>query len=45
MSKRETAYGVEAIVERDRVPAGLELGAVDIEQLFVVMAKQGAKGA
>ena len=45
LSKRETAYGVEAIVERDRVPAGLELGAVDIEQLFVVMAKQGAKGA
>ena len=39
LGKRESPYGVEAIVERDLVPAGWELGPVDLEQLFIVMAK------
>ena len=39
VGKRESLYGVEAIVERAKAPAGLELGPVDIEQLFIVMAK------
>ena len=39
LGKRESPYGVEAIVERNRVPAGLELGLVDLEDLFIVMAK------
>lgn len=33
--KKESAYGVEAIVERDKVPATLQLSPVDIEQLFI----------
>ena len=30
---------IEAIVRRDQAP-GRELGAVDIEQLFILMAKE-----
>lgn len=37
--KKESPYGVEAIVRRDRIPAGLETSPVDIEQLFVFMVK------
>lgn len=37
--KRETAYGVEAIVKRDAVPAGTELSPISIEELFVFMIK------
>lgn len=39
LGKRESPYGVDAIVERNRVPAGLELSPVDLEDLFIVMAK------
>ena len=39
LGKREGPYGTEAIVERDAVPSGTELGAMDIEQLFIFMAK------
>ena len=38
--KKESAYGVEAIVERDKVPATLQLSPVDIEQLFIFMVKE-----
>ena len=38
IGKRVNPYGVEAIVRRDAVP-GRELAGVDIEQLFVLMAK------
>ena len=38
--KKESAYGVEAIVERDKVPAALQLSPVDIEQLFIFMVKE-----
>ncbi len=38
--KRETPYGVEALVKRENAPRGMELGRVDIEELFVLMAKE-----
>ena len=38
--KKESAYGVEAIVERNKVPATLQLSPVDIEQLFIFMVKE-----
>ena len=38
--KKESAYGVEAIVERNKVPAALQLSPVDIEQLFIFMVKE-----
>lgn len=38
--KKESAYGDEAIVERDKVPATLQLSPVDIEQLFIFMVKE-----
>lgn len=39
IGRRTNPYGVEAIVRRDQAP-GRELGAVDIEQLFILMAKE-----
>ncbi len=42
LGKRETPYGVEALLRREDAPRGTELGRVDIEELFVLMAK-GAK--
>lgn len=41
VGKRESPYGVEAMVVRSRVPAGWEISPVDIEQLFVFMVKGG----
>ena len=41
VGKRESAYGVEAMVIRNRIPAGWEVSPVDIEQLFVFMVKGG----
>lgn len=38
--KKENAYGVEAIVRRSAVPAGLPLGSVGIEQLFIFLVKE-----
>lgn len=38
--KKESPYGVEAIVERNKIPAGLTVSPVDIEQLFVFMVKE-----
>ena len=40
VGKKETKYGVEAIARRDAVPAGLEFGPIDIEELFIFMAKE-----
>lgn len=37
--RRVTAYGAEALVRRDGVPAGAELSPVSIEELFVMMVK------
>ena len=40
LGKRETPYGVEALLRRENTPAGMELGRVDIEEMFVLMAKE-----
>ena len=39
--KTGSAYGVEAMVLRDRIPAGWEISPIDMEQLFVYMVKGG----
>ena len=39
--KRVTPYGISALVRRDAVPHGEQLEAVSIEDLFVLMAKEG----
>ena len=38
---RATPYGVTAILRRDAVPAGLVLEPVSIEDLFILMVKEG----
>ena len=38
-SKKESPYGVEAIVERDSVSNGFEISPVGIEELFVSLVK------
>ena len=40
IGKKESPYGVSAIVRREAVPASLALEPVSIEDLFVVMAKE-----
>lgn len=40
LARRDSPYGAVAIVERGKVPAGLELGSVDLEQLFIAMVKE-----
>lgn len=37
---RQSSYGVDAVVRRDRLPAGLHAGPVSIEELFVWMVKE-----
>ena len=39
--KKENAYGIEAVVRKDSVPAGMASGPADIEQLFISMVKGG----
>ena len=43
LGRRETPYGVEALLRREDAPQGMELGRVDIEELFVMMVKGEAK--
>lgn len=43
VGKKESAYGIEAMVERDKVPAGLDIAPIDIEQLFIFMMKDGGQ--
>lgn len=40
VGKKTSPYGAEAIVRSEAVPAGLDSGPVDIEQLFVFMVKK-----
>ena len=40
LHRRENPYGAEALVLRDRLPAGLTAGAISIEDLFVFMVKE-----
>lgn len=37
--RKESAYGVEAIVRRDYIPAGMSVEPITIEELFVFMVK------
>ena len=37
---KKNIYGAEAIVRRDQVPADMEIHPIDIEQLFIFMAKE-----
>ena len=39
LGRRETPYGVTALVRRDAIPAGWEVSPVSIEELFVFMVK------
>jgi len=43
IGKRESAYGVEAVVKKDALPAGMETGPVDLEELFILMVKGKGK--
>lgn len=38
--KKTTPYGVQAIVDRSRVPRGLDIKPVTIEELFIFMSKE-----
>lgn len=40
--KKETPYGVEAMVKREAVPTGMHLSPISIEELFVFMVKGAA---
>ncbi len=37
--KKESAYGVEALVSRAHIPASIPVSRIDIEQLFIFMTK------
>ena len=41
LGKHVTPYGAELMVKRDRVPAGMQLSPVTIEELFLCMVKGG----
>lgn len=38
--RKESPYGVEAIVSRDSVPEGISISPISIEELFVYMVKE-----
>lgn len=38
--KKVSPYGMEAIVERNAIPVGMQFGPIDIEQLFIFMVKE-----
>lgn len=40
--KKESVYGVEAIVLRDAVPEGMNISPISIEELFVFMVKEAS---
>jgi len=39
IGKKVSSYGVEAIVQRNEIPRGMEIAPVDLEQLFIFMVK------
>lgn len=39
----KNAYGCQAVVRRDSIPAGLSISQITIEELFVLMAKEEIK--
>lgn len=38
--KKETPYGVEAIVLRDNIPSNIKISPISIEELFIFMVKE-----
>ncbi len=40
--KKESPYGLEVMVRREAVPAGVHLSPIDIEELFIFMVKGAA---
>lgn len=40
IGKKESAYGVEAIVAREAIPRDMDVSPIDIEQLFIFMVKE-----
>ncbi|MDO4943930.1 MAG: ABC transporter ATP-binding protein [Ruminococcus sp.] len=40
IGKKISRYGVEAIVKRDKIPAGFEVSPTNIEELFIFMVKE-----
>lgn len=38
--KKESSYGVEALVKRDKVPAGMDISPVGLEDLFIFFIKE-----
>ena len=43
LHKKESEYGTQAIVERERGPRGLKLSPISIEDLFLAMIKEAGK--
>lgn len=43
LHKKESEYGAQAIVDRERVPQGLKLSPISIEDLFLAMIKEAGK--
>ena len=41
IGKKETSYGVSALVRREALPAGADFSPVTLEELFVAMVKEG----
>lgn len=41
LGRKESPYGVEAVVLRKAVPAGMPVSPVELEQLFIHMVKEG----
>ena len=40
LHSKYTRYGAEALVHRDRIPAGMQVSPITIEELFISMAKE-----
>lgn len=40
IGKKETPYGIEAIVKRSAIPSGIAVSPISIEELFVFMVKE-----
>ncbi len=38
--KKSTQYGIEVVVDKDKLPMGMETGVISIEDLFIFMIKE-----
>lgn len=43
LHKKSSPYGVSALCEREKLPEGMNISSADIEEIFVLMMKEGAK--